>query len=80
MAVAKTKDADQIAEERSPAAAVTHAGPIAEFTKEEEFQALRQMLLIRRFEEKAGQMYILRTYHLSGYRLWLASLVERLGR
>ena len=57
MAVAKTKDADQIAEERSPAAAATHAGPIAEFTKEEEFQALRQMLLIRRFEEKAGQMY-----------------------
>src|SRR5271166_3464874 len=57
MAVAKTKDADQIAEERSPAAAVAHASPIAEFTKEEEFQALRQMLLIRRFEEKAGQMY-----------------------
>ena len=57
MAVAKTKDADQVAEERSPAAAATQAGPIAEFTKEEEFQALRQMLLIRRFEEKAGQMY-----------------------
>ncbi len=57
MAVAKTKDADQVAEERSPAAAATQTGPIAEFTKEEEFQALRQMLLIRRFEEKAGQMY-----------------------
>ena len=28
-----------------------------EFSKEQEFQALRQMLLIRRFEEKAGQMY-----------------------
>src|SRR5277367_3471112 len=31
--------------------------PVPEFTKEAEFQALRQMLLIRRFEEKAGQMY-----------------------
>src|SRR6202034_1258532 len=28
-----------------------------DFTKEEELHALRQMLLIRRFEEKAGQMY-----------------------
>src|SRR5271155_2472175 len=28
-----------------------------EFTKEQELYALRQMLLIRRFEEKAGQMY-----------------------
>src|SRR6202023_1725870 len=30
---------------------------VPEFSKEREFQALRQMLLIRRFEEKAGQMY-----------------------
>jgi pyruvate dehydrogenase E1 component alpha subunit len=28
-----------------------------EFTKEQEFKALRDMLLIRRFEEKAGQLY-----------------------
>src|SRR5436309_12327563 len=28
-----------------------------EFTKEQELQALRDMLLIRRFEEKAGQLY-----------------------
>ncbi len=28
-----------------------------EFTKDEEFRAYRDMLLIRRFEEKAGQMY-----------------------
>ncbi|MGB7256428.1 MAG: pyruvate dehydrogenase (acetyl-transferring) E1 component subunit alpha, partial [Xanthobacteraceae bacterium] len=28
-----------------------------EFSKEQELAALRQMLLIRRFEEKAGQMY-----------------------
>src|SRR6201987_2595873 len=30
---------------------------IAEFTREQEFKALRDMLLIRRFEEKAGQLY-----------------------
>jgi pyruvate dehydrogenase E1 component alpha subunit len=29
----------------------------ADFTKEQEFQAYRDMLLIRRFEEKAGQLY-----------------------
>ena len=28
-----------------------------EFTKEEELHAFREMLLVRRFEEKAGQMY-----------------------
>src|ERR1700744_6567497 len=27
------------------------------FSKDEEFKALRDMLLIRRFEEKAGQLY-----------------------
>jgi pyruvate dehydrogenase E1 component alpha subunit len=32
-------------------------GAIAEFSKEQEFFAYREMLLIRRFEEKAGQMY-----------------------
>ncbi|MBB5074274.1 pyruvate dehydrogenase E1 component alpha subunit [Bartonella callosciuri] len=31
--------------------------PIARFTKEEEIDAYREMLLIRRFEEKAGQLY-----------------------
>jgi pyruvate dehydrogenase E1 component alpha subunit len=31
--------------------------PRAEFTKEQELTAYRDMLLIRRFEEKAGQMY-----------------------
>jgi pyruvate dehydrogenase E1 component alpha subunit len=30
---------------------------IPEFTKDEELRAYRDMLLIRRFEEKAGQMY-----------------------
>ena len=58
MAVAKTKEADHIADGRLPAVEVsTHPGPGPEFSKDEEFQALRQMLLIRRFEEKAGQMY-----------------------
>ena len=58
MAVAKTKEVDHIADERLPAVEVsTHPGPGPEFSKDEEFQALRQMLLIRRFEEKAGQMY-----------------------
>ena len=28
-----------------------------EFTREQELAALRDMLLIRRFEEKAGQLY-----------------------
>lgn len=31
--------------------------PPARFTKDEELKALRMMLLIRRFEEKAGQLY-----------------------
>ena len=58
MAVAKTKEEEPIAEERQPAAhAAAQPAPVVEFSKEEEFQALRQMLLIRRFEEKAGQMY-----------------------
>jgi pyruvate dehydrogenase E1 component alpha subunit len=57
MAVAKTKPVDQIADERPSGAAAIHSGPIAEFTKEQELHALQQMLLIRRFEEKAGQMY-----------------------
>src|SRR5215210_6558289 len=43
MAVAKTKP--------KPAA------KIVEFSKEQELSAYREMLAIRRFEEKAGQMY-----------------------
>jgi pyruvate dehydrogenase E1 component alpha subunit len=57
MAVAQTKQADQVADERRPAGTAAQAGAVADFSKEEEFHALRQMLLIRRFEEKAGQMY-----------------------
>jgi pyruvate dehydrogenase E1 component subunit alpha len=58
MAVAQTRESKPIADDHRPAAqAAAHAGPGAEFDREEEFLALRQMLLIRRFEEKAGQMY-----------------------
>ena len=32
-------------------------GSPPDFTREEELRALRDMLLIRRFEEKAGQLY-----------------------
>ena len=55
MAVAKTKSASK------PNAAndsvKTDADAVAEFSKEQELSAYREMLLIRRFEEKAGQMY-----------------------
>ena len=62
MAVAQTKpadhlQADHLADERDPTGTTAQAGTVAEFTKEQELHALRQMLLIRRFEEKAGQMY-----------------------
>ena len=33
------------------------AGPVPDFTKEQDLAAFRDMLLIRRFEEKAGQLY-----------------------
>jgi len=48
------------AQTRSESAPKTSSnGPVEEasFTKEEEFAAYRTMLLIRRFEERAGQMY-----------------------
>jgi pyruvate dehydrogenase E1 component alpha subunit len=33
------------------------AGPVPAFTRDQELKAYREMLLIRRFEEKAGQLY-----------------------
>jgi len=39
------------------AAAKPAQSNVPEFTKEQELEAYREMLLIRRFEEKAGQMY-----------------------
>ena len=56
MAVAKAKDVPQTPARRSTDKAATSTPP-AEFTKEQELAAYRMMLLIRRFEEKAGQMY-----------------------
>src|ERR1700683_1451382 len=55
MAVAKTRMVEQA--DPQPAVAPASTAAIVEFSKEQELQALRQMLLIRRFEEKAGQMY-----------------------
>ena len=59
MAVAKTKPKPEAkgsepAEKPKPAA---KSGAVAEFSKPQELSAHREMLLIRRFEEKAGQMY-----------------------
>ena len=58
MAVAQTKQSAHTAQGLLPSAdlAANQTSPL-EFSKEQELQALRQMLLIRRFEEKAGQMY-----------------------
>ena len=56
MAVAQTKEAAPLTDMRPPGVEVAPP-PGPEFSKEEEFRALKQMLLIRRFEEKAGQMY-----------------------
>ena len=42
---------------RSRGGAAASAPKIVEFTKEQELDAYRHMLLIRRFEEKAGQLY-----------------------
>ena len=60
MAVARNKPAAQSAAPRragSDKSAPGRNGQAAEFTKDEELFAYREMLLIRRFEEKAGQMY-----------------------
>jgi pyruvate dehydrogenase E1 component alpha subunit len=40
-----------------PARKASNGGPIADFDRDEELKAYREMLLIRRFEEKAGQLY-----------------------
>ncbi|QFR32457.1 pyruvate dehydrogenase (acetyl-transferring) E1 component subunit alpha [Ancylobacter sp. TS-1] len=42
---------------KSPARRSEKTGAVAEFSKEEELEAYRRMLEIRRFEEKAGQLY-----------------------
>src|SRR5215470_17422202 len=59
MAVAKTKPEKPDVKPEAKAVAPESKGPSApaKFTKEQELSAYREMLLIRRFEEKAGQMY-----------------------
>src|ERR1700689_5174193 len=58
MAVAKTKPAEEGAHELRPDIDWgMHESAVPEFSKDQELVALRQMLQIRRFEEKAGQMY-----------------------
>src|SRR5258705_2397113 len=59
MAVAKNKAQQPAAAQRpSDKADDTKAkGQVADLDKSEELAAYRDMLLIRRFEEKAGQMY-----------------------
>jgi pyruvate dehydrogenase E1 component alpha subunit len=57
MAVAQVKTAEQGNTARPDLEWGMHNDQVPEFNKDQEFQALRQMLLIRRFEEKAGQMY-----------------------
>src|SRR5687768_627071 len=47
----------QVKPERPPSSGKAKAPEIAEFSEEEELRAYRDMLLIRRFEEKAGQLY-----------------------
>jgi pyruvate dehydrogenase E1 component alpha subunit len=56
MAVAKDQ-AQASPARRAAADAPEGASPVAELTKGQERDAYRDMLLIRRFEEKAGQMY-----------------------
>jgi pyruvate dehydrogenase E1 component alpha subunit len=57
MAVAKTKPKDDNEAPAKPAAKDSGGSAIAQFNKAEELAAYRDMLAIRRFEEKAGQMY-----------------------
>ena len=58
MAVAQTKQSTHSAQGLLPSADLAaNQTSIPEFSKEQELHAYRQMLLIRRFEEKAGQLY-----------------------
>ncbi|MCO6185925.1 pyruvate dehydrogenase (acetyl-transferring) E1 component subunit alpha [Rhizobium sp. L1K21] len=57
--MAPRKSAAASAARKSPARSSKRdtSAKVAEFSKEEELSAYREMLLIRRFEEKAGQLY-----------------------
>src|SRR5471030_281145 len=58
MAAQKKNAASEKRQEKGQDRGNGSKNPLAlEFTREQELQALRDMLLIRRFEEKAGQLY-----------------------
>ena len=57
MAVASNRPAAQPAAARRASAEPAAEASVPDFNKEQELQAYRRMLLIRRFEEKAGQLY-----------------------
>jgi TPP-dependent pyruvate/acetoin dehydrogenase alpha subunit len=57
MAVASNKQAAQPARRAAAGEAPDAAAAVPEFNKDQELAAYRHMLLIRRFEEKAGQLY-----------------------
>src|SRR6202790_2532088 len=57
MAVASPKQAAQTTAMRRPAADEAPVKMVPEFSKDQELTAFRHMLRIRRFEEKAGQLY-----------------------
>ncbi|MEM5585093.1 MULTISPECIES: pyruvate dehydrogenase (acetyl-transferring) E1 component subunit alpha [unclassified Roseibium] len=56
-AASKTTSASSKSTSRSRSSAKKAQPAIAEFDKDRELHAYREMLLIRRFEEKAGQLY-----------------------
>src|SRR2546423_6315349 len=56
MAAPKKSVAKETAQEKERGKGNGSQSPL-EFTREQELTALRDMLLIRRFEEKAGQLY-----------------------
>ena len=57
MAVASNRPAAQPAAARRASTEPAAEASVPDFNKEQELQAYRRMLLIRRFEEKAGQLY-----------------------
>ena len=57
MALRKTATVSSRKTNAKSAAKASNGGPIADFDRDEELKAYREMLLIRRFEEKAGQLY-----------------------
>jgi len=54
---AKSRSTTKAAKSRSTGKKSDAASAVASFTSEQDLEAYREMLLIRRFEEKAGQMY-----------------------